>query len=121
MACAVKPLGDLYKTHVRQLAAFLGVPADIIKKPPSADLWAGQTDEDELGFTYEEVDKLLYLMVDKRFAIAELVDAGYKEDFIRTVFRKMQTTQYKRRMPLIAKLSHRTIDRDFRYPRDWGV
>ena len=121
MACAVNPLGDLYKTHVRQLAAFLGVPADIIKKPPSADLWAGQTDEDELGFTYEEVDRLLYLMVDKRFAVAELVDAGYKEDFIRTVFRKMQSTQYKRRMPVIAKLSHRTIDRDFRYPRDWGV
>ena len=121
MACAVNPLGDLYKTKVRQLARFLGVPDEIIEKPPSADLWAGQTDEGELGFTYEEVDKLLYLMVDKRFTISELVEAGYKEKFIRDVFQRIQCTQYKRRMPLVAKLSSRTIDRDFRYPRDWGV
>jgi NAD+ synthase len=121
MACAVNPLGDLYKTQIWQLAEFLGVPSEIIEKPPSADLWDGQTDEGELGFTYDEVDKLLYLMVDKRFTIAELVDAGYEEKFIRNVFSKIQTTQYKRRMPVTAKLSHRTIDRDFRYPRDWGV
>lgn len=122
MACGLNPLGDLYKTQVRQLAAFLGVPDEIIKKAPSADLWTGQTDEEELGFTYEEVDRLLYLMLDRRSAIAELVDAGYKEEFIRNVFQKIQRTQYKRRMPLIAKLSHRTtIDRDLRYTRDWGV
>ena len=121
MACAINPLGDLYKTQIWQLAEYLGVPNEIIEKPPSADLWDGQTDEGELGFTYEEVDKLLYLMVDKRFAVAELVDAGYEEKFIRDVFNKIQTTQYKRRMPVTAKLSHRTIDRDFRYPRDWGV
>ena len=121
MACAINPLGDLYKTQVRQLARFLGVPDEIIEKPPSADLWAGQTDEGELGFTYEEVDRLLYHMVDRRCAVAELVDAGYDEKFIREVFEKMQNTQYKRRMPVTAKLSHRTIDRDFRYPRDWGV
>jgi NAD+ synthase len=121
MACAINPLGDLYKTQIWQLAEFLGVPDEIIEKPPSADLWDGQTDESELGFTYEEVDKLLYLMVDERFTVAELVDAGYKEKFIRDVFNKIQSTQYKRRMPVTAKLSHRTIDRDFRYPRDWGV
>ena len=121
MACAINPLGDLYKTQIWQLAGYLGVPKEIIEKPPSADLWDGQTDEAELGFTYEEVDKLLYLMVDKRFAVAELVDAGYEEKFIRDVFNRIQTTQYKRRMPVTAKLSHRTIDRDFRYPRDWGV
>lgn len=120
MASAINPLGDLYKTQVRQLARFLGVPEEIIEKPPSADLWVGQTDEDELGFTYEEVDSLLYLMVDKRFAVSELVDAGYKEEFIRDVFRRIQATQYKRRMPIVAKLSHRTLDREFRYPRDWG-
>ena len=121
MACAVNPLGDLYKTQVRQLAEYLGVPDGIIEKPPSADLWAGQTDEDELGFTYREVDRLLYLMVDKRFTVAELVEAGYEEKFIRKVFTKIQSTQYKRRMPVVAKLSHRTVDEDFRYPRDWGV
>ena len=121
MACAINPLGDLYKTQVRQLAKFLGVPDEIIEKPPSADLWDGQTDEGELGFTYEEVDKFLYLMVDERFTVAELVDSGYEEKFIREVFNKIQNTQYKRRMPVTAKLSHRTIERDFRYPRDWGV
>lgn len=121
MACALNPLGDLYKTQVRQLARYLGVPDEIIEKPPSADLWVGQTDEAELGFTYADVDKLLHLMVDKRLAVAELLEAGYEEDFIRKVFQTMQRTQYKRRLPVIAKLSHRTIDRDFRYPRDWGV
>lgn len=121
MACAVNPVGDLYKTQVRQLAEYLGVPDGIIEKPPSADLWAGQTDEDELGFTYREVDRLLYLMVDKPFTVAELVEAGYEEKFIRKVFSKIQSTQYKRRMPVVAKLSHRTIDKDFRYPPDWGV
>jgi len=121
MACAINPLGDLYKTQVWQLAQYLGVPDEIIGKPPSADLWIGQTDEAELGFTYREVDRVLYLMVDKRFAIRELVEAGYEENFIRKVFEKIQRTQYKRRMPVVAKLSHRTVDRDFRYPRDWGV
>ncbi len=106
MACAINPLGDLYKTQVRQLAAHLGVPEEIVSKPPSADLWAGQTDEDELGFTYEEVDRLLFLMVDKCFTVAELLDAGYEENFIRDVFARIQNTQYKRRMPVTAKLSH---------------
>lgn len=121
MACAVNPLGDLYKTQVWQLAKFLGVPDEIVGKPPSADLWEGQTDEAELGFTYREVDRLLYLMVDKRFTVSELIEAGYEESFIRNVFQKIQYSQYKRRLPVIAKLSSRTIDRDFRYPRDWGV
>ncbi len=65
MACAVNPLGNLYKTQVRQLAGALGVPASIVDKPPSADLWDGQTDEDELGFAYDDVDRLLYYMIDK--------------------------------------------------------
>jgi NAD+ synthase len=121
MACAVNPLGDLYKTQVWQLAEYLGVPKEIVGKPPSADLWAGQTDEDELGFTYREVDRLLYFMVDKRYTISELIEEGYEDPFIRKVFSIIQRTQYKRRLPVIAKLSHRTIDRDFRYPRDWGV
>jgi len=120
MACALAPLGDLYKTQVYQLAAFLGVPPRILQKKPSADLWAGQTDEEELGFTYEKVDTLLYYMVDKRFTFSELEELGYKREFVKDVFKRIQTSQYKRRLPLIAKLSERTIDRDFRYPRDWG-
>ena len=77
-ACAINPLGDLYKTQLRQLARAIGVPAAIIDKPPSADLWAGQTDEGELGFTYEEVDQLLYLLVDQRYSPEECVAAGFE-------------------------------------------
>jgi len=120
MASAINPLGDLFKTQVRQLAAHMGVPEEIVKKEPSADLWVGQTDEEELGFTYEQVDQVLLLMIDKRYEIPDLVEAGFEEKFVRRVFERVQSSQFKRRLPLIAKVSGRTIDRDFRYPRDWG-
>jgi len=120
MASAVNPIGDLYKTQVRQLALFLGVPDPIIRKPPSADLWAGQSDEGELGFTYEDVDRLLYLLVDERRQPQELIGAGLDQAFVQRVVRLVQASQYKRRPPIIAKLSQRTIEREFRYPRDWG-
>ncbi len=120
MASAINPLGDLYKTQVRQLARHVKVPAVIVEKQPSADLWAGQTDEAELGFTYEEVDRVLYLLVDQRYEVADLVAEGFDERFVRAVYHKVQASQYKRRLPVIAKVSARTIDRDFRYPRDWG-
>jgi NAD+ synthase len=121
MASAVNPLGDLYKTQVRQLSRHLGVPEPIIEKQPSADLWEGQTDEAELGFTYEEVDKVLCLLVDQRYEVAELIaERLFDERFVRAVARKVQASQYKRRLPVIAKISSRTIDRDFRYARDWG-
>lgn len=121
MASAVNPLGDLYKTQVRQLSRHLGVPTPIIEKQPSADLWEGQTDEAELGFTYEAVDRVLSLLVDQRYEVAELIAAGQVDErFVRAVARRVQTSQYKRRLPVIAKISSRTIDRDFRYARDWG-
>ncbi len=114
MACALAPLGDLYKTQVYQLAAFLGVPERILQKKPSADLWASQTDEEELGFTYEEVDTLLYFMVDKSYTFSKLKELGYKREFVRDVFLRIQSSQYKRRLPLVVKLSERTINRGFR-------
>jgi NAD+ synthase len=120
MASAVNPLGDLYKTQVWALAEFVGVPAPVIEKPPSADLWSGQTDENELGFSYREVDELLYLMVDQRFSPQELERTGFTPMFIEQVSRRIMNSQYKRRLPVIAKVSQRTIDRDFRYSRDWG-
>lgn len=121
MASALNPIGDLYKTQVRWLARHLKVPAEILAKTPSADLWAGQTDEEELGFTYEAVDRLLYYMVDRRFEFPDLVDLGFEARFVEAVFRRVRSSQYKRRPPVIAKVSVRTIDRDFRYPRDWGL
>ncbi len=120
MASAVNPLGDLWKTQVRALARHVGLPEAIIQKQPSADLWVGQTDEEELGFTYERVDQVLHLLVDRRYEIAEVAAAGYEEPFVRAVARRIQGSQYKRRLPVIAKVSARTIDREFRYARDWG-
>ena len=120
MAHALNPLGDLYKTQVFALARHLGLPREVIDKPPSADLWEGQSDEDELGFEYAAVDVLLYYMVDERRTRAELRALGFADGFVLEVDRRVRQSQYKRRPPLIAKLSNRTIDRDFRYPRDWG-
>ncbi|HEX9796931.1 MAG TPA: NAD+ synthase [Anaerolineales bacterium] len=120
-ACAINPNGDLYKTQLRQLAAWLGVPAPIIAKPPSADLWQGQTDEGELGFTYEQVDRLLYLLVDERYTPEDCLAAGFDESFVRQVLARVRATHYKRVLPPIAKLSNRTVGVDFLYPRDWGT
>jgi NAD+ synthase len=120
-ACAINPLGDLYKTQVSQLALEIGVPEIIVDKPPSADLWAGQTDEDELGFTYAAVDRLLYLLVDQRYRPADLLEAGFSESFVQQVLARVRRNQFKRLLPPIAKLTNRTIGYDFLYPRDWGT
>jgi NAD+ synthase len=120
-ACAINPLGDLYKTQARQLARAIGVPPAIIDKPPSADLWVGQTDEGELGFTYEEVDRLLYLLVDQRYSPEECVSSGFDEKFVRAVVERVRRNHFKRILPPIAKLSNRTIGYDFLYLRDWGT
>lgn len=120
MASAINPIGDLYKTQVWALAAAIGVPEAIVCKQPSADLWSGQTDEAELGFSYREVDELLYMMVDLRYSRAEVLEAGFPEAFVRRVGDMVRSSQFKRRLPIIAKISNRTIDRDFRYARDWG-
>jgi NAD+ synthase len=120
MASALNPIGDIYKTQLWQLAEELDVPRAIIEKKPSADLWAGQTDEQELGFTYREADELLYHMVDLRMTRDELVVKGFRPEFIDQVYHKVRNSHFKRRLPVIAKVSNRTIDRDFRYSRDWG-
>jgi NAD+ synthase len=120
MAHALNPLGDLYKTQVFAMARALELPRRVVEKPPSADLWEGQSDEQELGFQYAVVDMLLYHMVDERRTRDELRALGFDDEFIDLVGRRLRDNQYKRRLPLIAKLSARTIDRDFRYPRDWG-
>jgi NAD+ synthase len=119
-ASAINPLGDLYKTQVWQLAELLKCPKEIIKKKPSADLWSGQTDEGELGFTYKEVDELLYYMIDQRYNDKELAEMGFKPAFIKLVKKQIQRNQFKRVPPVIAKVSNRTINVDFRYNRDWG-
>ncbi len=120
-ACALNPLGDLYKAQVRQLSQAMGVPQPILEKAPSADLWAGQTDEGELGFTYEQADQILYLLIDQRYTPQECVDAGFKEEFVKAVLQRVRRNQFKRVLPPIAKLSNRTVGYDFLYLRDWGT
>ena len=120
-ANAINPIGDLYKTQVRQLSRAMNIPAPIIDKPPSADLWEDQTDEKELGFTYEDVDKLLYLLVDERYSPQELIEAGFNEKFVEAVTTRIRRNQFKRMLPPIAKLSNRTVGYDFLYLRDWGT
>jgi NAD+ synthase len=120
MASAINPIGDLYKTQIWQLADALGVPTAIVQKAPTADLWAGQSDETELGFQYRMIDQLLYYLVDRRYSVEELQQRGFDQAFVADIVRRVRENQYKRRLPVIAKLSSRTIDRDFRYPRDWG-
>ena len=98
-ASAINPIGDLYKTQVRQLGRALGVPESILRKPPSADLWVGQTDEEELGFTYEEVDRLLYLLVDERYTPQECIEVGFEPAFVQRVAERVRRYQFKRVPP----------------------
>ncbi|MBI3151430.1 MAG: NAD+ synthase [Chloroflexi bacterium] len=120
-ASAINPIGDLYKTQVRQLSRAMDIPAPIIDKAPSADLWEGQTDEKELGFTYDNVDKLLYLLVDQRYSPQEAMEAGFDEKFVNAVTARIRRNQFKRMQPPIAKVSNRTVGYDFLYLRDWGT
>ena len=120
-ASAINPVGDLYKTQIWQLAELLKIPKNIIKKKPSADLWVGQTDEGELGFTYKEVDRLLFYLIDCRYSDEELVAAGFKPAIIKRVKHVIMKNQFKRLPPIIAKVSNRTVNVDFRYNRDWNT
>ena len=121
LASAINPIGDLYKSQVWQLSGAVGVPKSIVEKKPTADLWEGQTDEAEFGFTYKQVDQLLYYLIDDRRNVEELMEMGFEKGFIQKVHRMIQFSQFKRQPPLIAKVSHRTINVDFRYARDWGI
>lgn len=104
-ACAMMPLGDLYKTQVWALARYLGVPERIINKVPTADLWPGQSDEAELGFKYADVDRLLYLMIDKNMSTEQLIREGFTESFINQVSDRVKKNQYKRSLPPIPKIN----------------
>ncbi len=121
MACAINPIGDLYKTQIWRLAESLGISKHLIEKKPTADLWEGQTDEGDFGFLYKEVDHLLYFMIDERRSVTELKEMGFASELIDRVRGMVIKNQFKRRLPLIAKVSNRTMNVDFRYPRDWGI
>jgi NAD+ synthase len=116
-ACAFNPIGDLYKTQVRQLSLALGVPDAILRKAPSADLWPGQTDETEAGFTYHELDRLLFWMIDRRRSAPELEALGFDPAMIARIERMVAGSEFKRQVPPVAKLGPRTAGVDYLYPR----
>ena len=116
-ACAFNPIGDLYKSQIRQVAAAIGVSDDIIRKEPSADLWPGQTDETEAGFSYPVLDRLLFWRVDKRRSEEEMTDLGFDPALVARVDRMIAASEFKRQVPPIAKLGPRTAGVDYLYPR----
>ena len=119
-AHALNPLGDLYKTQIYQLARHLGLPQRILDKAPSADLFQGQSDEADLGFTYADADQILYQLIDERRSPGEIAALGLDPVLVQVIWDRVRNTQFKRQPPLIAKLSARSVGQDFRYPRDWG-
>ena len=118
MACAINPIGDLYKTQIRQLGRHLGVPANILTKAPTAGLWDGQTDEDDFGLSYDEIDKILLQLIDKKKSRDELISSGFAKKNVDKIINMIKNSEFKRRMPPIAKLSELTADSDTLYPYD---
>ena len=103
-ACALNPIGDLYKTNIWDLSRYLKIPDELIEKKPSADLWEGQTDEQEMGLTYKEADQVLYRMLEENKKVEEVLAEGFNKDLVDNIVRRMNRSEYKRRMPLIAKI-----------------
>jgi NAD+ synthase len=120
-ACAFNPVGDLYKTQVRQLARVMGMPEKIISKSPSADLWTGQTDEGEMGFSYDDVDQLLYMLIEERYSVSECCGAGIPEPFVRRVIGMINKNGFKRRLPPVARISPLPVGEDWIYPDEMGL
>ncbi len=120
LACAFNPLNDLYKTQVWELARFLGIPNKIIEKTPSADLFTGQTDEGDFGFSYKEVDKLLYLLIEDGLTPAHCEKEGFGPAMVRKVMDMIVANEFKRSPLSVARISDSSIGIDFRVPREWS-
>lgn len=116
----IQPLGDLYKTQVWELALHLKIPKPIINKPPTAGLWHHQTDEGELGMSYEKLDKILMGLEQKQLLedIAKYSDVSLAE--VERIKQMRTKSQHKRRSPLVPKIGLRTPGLDWRSPIQEG-
>ncbi len=118
LASAINPIGDLYKSEIFEFAKHLGVTKSIISKPPSADLWEGQSDEEELGYTYKQIDEVFFQLVENRLSPNEVIKKGFDKELVLKLDKMIYANQFKRKMAIIAKITKRTIGIDFLYPRD---
>ncbi len=109
-ASALRPIGHLYKCQVRQLSEYLGIPDVIIRKPPSADLWSGQTDEDELGFGYDEADEVLFKFVERSMTEDEIVASGIARATVTKILGAMRATAFKRELPAVLPTANPAVD-----------
>lgn len=103
-ACAINPIGEIYKSDEFEFAKILGVTDAILNKAPSADLWEGQSDEAELGYTYKQMDDLLKLMIDENKSKEELIKLGFEEEFIDKITYRVKANAFKGKLPTIAKI-----------------
>ncbi len=117
-ASSLNPLGDLYKRQVWQLARHLGLPPQVLSKAPSADLWPDQTDESELGVTYQVADEVLCLLFDLGLRPPEVVERGYAAAAVDRIVKLEAANRFKRRLMLIGRLSGSAINLDQEIPRD---
>jgi NAD+ synthase len=118
LASAINPIGDIYKSELFSFAKYLGVPDSIVNKPPSADLYDGQSDENDIGYSYEEIDKIFKMYVEKRMSVSEIIKYGEDEKLVNMLIKRIYQNHFKRKMPVVAKLSNRTFGHDFLYARD---
>ncbi len=117
MAADIYPIGDLYKTQVWQLAEYIGIPTEIIRKKPSAGLWKGQTDEEELGHTYYEIDRVLFALVELELSVRETAELlSLSLESVEDIYRRIIRSEHKRKPPTITRLSKMCLDKDWRYP-----
>ena len=119
MAADCWPLGDLYKTQVLAIARAIGLSEEVVGRPPSAELWEGQTDEEELGFTYRDADRVLYTYLEGRHRPEEIAGHAAEAALVERVLQRVREQAFKRRLPHVPKLSTRTIGHDFHHPRAW--
>ena len=103
-ASALNPIGSLYKTDIFEFARYLGLPASVIEKAPSADLFEGQTDEGEIGYSYQTMDPVIHAISDLGMTENEIIREGFDEKLVKFVGKRINSMKYKRKVPIIAKI-----------------